>query len=249
MGLHLPKNTTLDGIPVSTIKKIVNRHRHQRFPYGAHQDVYAALVRRGWITGGPAGDLSQEARALGTAVLRARTPLAKADAVFETLKTGIAAINADGLMHVHELWIFGSYMRRAATIGDIDAGLHLLCQPGLDHDRVIAALEDRFGHESWFVRSADDRHRWTIHNYAYRLLYPTRRPLLCDGVRLSLCEVEAGMAVQRVYTYAGGWHHEPILDQHPNARGPLPERTPLCIALDQGTFSTTNTTDTHAPAL
>lgn len=236
MGLHLPPKASLAGVSVRAIKKAAARG----YTHADDQPAYHALCAQGWAWRNEDGNIvtSPEGAALGMAHLRNRMPLAKADEAYAVLRTGIDALVAEGLVTA-EVWLFGSYMRREAFVGDIDVGVGL-SYVGSYRD-FYAACAERYGHTPWHQACVRNRDRWLLTTYASRVVFGDRRPSVFDGVEFDLSQADAGMPVQCVYTPAQGWNAGPVLAHHPDARGPLAPRTPITITLDQGTFTNTNT--------
>ena len=66
--------------------------------------------------------LTETGEALALAKANPRTPLAKAQAVLNSFLDRIEALrcNPDGVQDVDQVWLFGSLMRGADSVGDID---------------------------------------------------------------------------------------------------------------------------------
>ena len=268
MGLHLPPKSTLDTIPVSRIQKFMRREVFLGSSADDKDSpppiLFAlddrALSRKGGLeemslivdkgmarfhhvsrdarrkTQTPIFSLTPEGEALMFARLRNRVSLPKADAAFGDLKNGIGKLNKSGIARVTEVWIFGSYMRREQRVGDIDAAI-LIARTGSveETEKRISALH---GDEPWHA-AAIQRSRWASDAYEHRMIFGGRRRAMFDGAKIGGRDLRAGMPIQRVYTAAGGWQAEGVLDLHPEATGPL-DKPHARVTIDQGVFDTRN---------
>jgi hypothetical protein len=235
MGLHLPPGSSLDGVPVAHIKRAAAR----TYTHRDDAPAFAALEKRGWAWRNAHRQVvtSEQGTALGRAHLRPRVPLAAAEAVYTTFQDGIDRLAQDGLITA-EVWVFGSFLRRAPFVGDLDIAVRL--SPVGGHDAFMESCAARYGDQAWHQERMRDRGRWMLSVTAHRTVFGRRRHPLLDGVAFDLGQLVCGMPTRCVYTHDGGWHNGPVLDHHPCADGPASPRQPVVVAIDQGVFSTVN---------
>lgn len=223
-----------------------------------------ALIRAGGTEPAPVSErrgrpdllvLTEIGVAVMHARVRKRTPIAKADAAFAEMQAGVEALNATGLVEVSEVWIFGSYMRRAAEVGDIDATVFTdWVAPGFD--TLTRGVAEAFADEPWLQRAMRNLYgsgRTPAEEMQHRLIFSGRRKPILDGVDISGFSalsaqrtLGAGMPAQRVYTRAGGWFAEEPLPHHLWAKGPM-DRPHKVLEVDQGIFSSCNEMNEQGP--
>lgn len=274
MGLHLPPKSTLNGAKITDIQKAVRRHGCYRICFETHtyhwfvepadDPCLEALIRAGGTQPASEGErrgrpdllvLSEVGVAVMHSRVRKRTPIAKADAAFAELQAGVEALNATGLVEVPEVWIFGSYMRRAAEVGDIDATV-FTDWVAPDFDTLTKGVAKAFADEPWLQRAMRNLYgsgRTPAEEMQHRLIFNGRRRPILDGVDISGFNalsaqrtLGAGMPAQRVYTRAGGWFAEQPLPHHPWAKGPM-DRPHKLLEVDQGVFSSCNEMNEQGP--
>lgn len=142
MGQRITRNQLVFGIPAiqlrDTLRLIGNSdvsalwfaERLSLNTKGANKLV-KELLKSGWLKTKDSDDtffnLSEEGRVF--ALARATRPLrrASADALLEGAIEAAKRVNADGSLpsYVEELYVFGSYLGDAPTLGDLDIGLSM----------------------------------------------------------------------------------------------------------------------------
>lgn len=273
MGLHLPPKSTLHGAPVSSIQKAVRKFGWTEEDADDGRLLWSftmqgdpsleALIDAGGAKpspgrndrgGYPVYELTEIGSALMSARLRKRTLLKNADAAWLELKDGVAALNTTNLVEVSEVWIFGSYMRRAAEIGDIDAVIFTdWVVP--DFDSLTRGVLRAFEGETWPKRAMKRMYmggRTPAEEMTHILIFGGRRKPIFDSVRLSSfawqasSELRAGMPAQRVFTRSGGWNYEEPVRMHPSAHDPT-DRPYSVLRIDQGEFSALNDSEEEGP--
>jgi predicted nucleotidyltransferase len=273
MGLHLPPKATLDGVLISSIQKSVRRYgwldhgdgetskRGWKFAMESDLALRALVNAGGAVSAGEQGfsgseiyDLTDFGNALMSARLRKRTPLKKADGAWLELKDGISKLNSTELVEVMEVWIFGSYMRRAAEIGDIDAVIFTEWVAP-DFKTLTQGVARKFADEAWLQRAMDNLYgsgKTPAEEMTHRLIFGNRRKPIFDSVELAsfrnqeFSELRAGMPAQRVYTKSGGWITEDPVERHSSAEAPM-ERPHRSVRIDQGEFSSLNLSKEAGP--
>lgn len=271
MGLHLPPDATLNTVPVADIqqtlltqgtltlggaprtsptqKAMTTTLDTSRWDPERQADKHAqaqALLDTGFATRDPKTPsliyMTEEGEALKHAVLRDRVPLEKADAVFETLKGRVKALNEEGINGVDEVWIYGSYMRRDQAVGDIDVAI--TTKDVLPIQDRAQAIKEKHGQADWY-KAAQQKNNGTVtgQDYDAAMLFGHKQhPLLEDGQTTLFTLTSMPVPCQRVYTRENGWQAEPPLDKHPQARDidPPGRKPKVSITIDQGTFSNAN---------
>lgn len=274
MGLHLPPKAKLDGVLVSDIQKAVRRHgwtehadseaEERRWNFGMESDLaLQILVRSGGASlvadrdakdGSETYALTDSGMGLMKARIRKRTLLKKADAAWAELKEGMAKLDATGLVEVMEVWIYGSYMRRAAEIGDIDAVI-FTDWVAPDFQTLTDGIAHQFADEPWLQRAMSNLYgarRTPAEEMTYRMIFGGRRKAIFDSVQLAsfrhqdFSELRAGMPAQRVFTKADGWVAEESVKMHKSAKGPM-NRPHYTVKIDEGEFSSLNLSKEEGP--
>lgn len=274
MGLHLPPKSSLQGRNLSAIQKAARRHgwMHRNFDQGTrcwHFETdgdpdLQALIDSGWAA--PSTDdyyknrasvfmMAEQGTALMGARLRKRTPIAKADVAFAELMVGVDVLNGTGLVEVAEVWLFGSYMRRAAEVGDIDAVIFTRWVAP-NFDTLTKGVAQAFAGVPWLERAMENLYgagRTPADEMTHRLIFGDRRKPLLDGVQVTSFEngsgysnLGAGMPAQRVFTRDGGWVAEDPVDRHASSEEAM-DRPYKSLHIDQGTFSSRNEAEEAGP--
>lgn len=161
---------------------------------------------------------------IARAKAKPRTPIARADAILEQLLDRAVLMNAcpDGLSLVDEIWLFGSVLRRAETVGDIDLAMtcsRILPDSG-GHDAYQARVEDCFERAQGTPQGL--RYYWEKEDWLRErsLFGKVRHPLLAgvqDGFHdLASLAVPCRLVFDR---QRGGRVDDPILERHPTSTG------------------------------
>ena len=168
--------------------------------------------------------LTETGEALALAKANPRTPLAKAQAVLNSFLDRIEALrcNPDGVQDVDQVWLFGSLMRGADSVGDIDVAVTRSRRPHFanDHDgrqrhvnQLVAKMSDAphdwagpWSKEEWLVK---------------RAIYGAMRHPLLAGAQYGTADLQAlGVPCRLIYDRArGGRVDDPVLARHPESLG------------------------------
>lgn len=185
--------------------------------------IFEECLERGLIdpetlTLTPAGETLARAKA------QKRTPFEKAEKLLDQFLGRAEAVNADpdAISQVDEIWLFGSLMRREATVGDIDLAVCTSRKPRFksDHDardqharELISKIEDP--PTSW--QFPGEREAWLER----RSLYGARRHPLLAGVQQGTTDLESlAVPCQLIFDrQRGGRVRDAILDRHPRSTG------------------------------
>lgn len=241
MGVSLDSKDLIAGYPPTTFKNALLGYARTRSPGNlidlksvfplrrAGAIVFEECLDRGLIDPEtlqltPAGETLVRAKA------QKRTPIEKADAVLRQFLDNADAMNADedAISQVDKVWLFGSMMRREATVGDIDLAVSSSRKPRFSDHRAreqharrrVAAFVD--APSSWqFPWERDD---WLER----RALYGSRRHPLLAGVQRGTSDLASlGVPCRLIYDRSrGGRVADPILDKHPKSTGRDPSLDP-----------------------
>lgn len=168
--------------------------------------------------------LTETGEALALAKANPRTPLAKAQAVLNSFLDRIETLrrNPDGVQDVDQVWLFGSLMRGADSVGDIDVAVTRSRRPHFanDHDgrqrhvnQLVAKMSDAphdwagpWSKEEWLVK---------------RAIYGAMRHPLLAGAQYGTADLQAlGVPCRLIYDRArGGRVDDSVLARHPESLG------------------------------
>ncbi|MCE6958292.1 hypothetical protein LAZ40_04380 [Cereibacter sphaeroides] len=243
MALHLPPDSTFEGIPAEEVQAFLRERMDRwRSEDPVRFDTAGCLDERSFeildsceahgLVRDEAGDsmvyrILPEGEAVSRAKLRDRVPLAEAEAVLAQLLDRMSDLEVRSPVRFRGLWLFGSVMRREPMVGDIDAVIDFDLEGGRSDPQTRAFLavekrkEDYFGEEAMLER----------------LLCFSDHPLL-DGVVFDDFELRFMRApCRRLEKVDGTWAWGPVLERHPNADpGEAAERPQVRIRCDQGWF-------------
>lgn len=242
MGISIPAGFTIASFDIESVKRTLRRVRQKgnlgrAFYYldFLDGDRSAAILLQELLDRGELALRSEEAGTKFDAELTrsgadllasktaSRSPISEADIVLEKLLDRMAAFNADpdNPEFIDEAWLFGSAMRRDATVGDIDIGFSYSRRPGF---KALEAFDKRVGERLRAQNAPSPRtfdpcfgERWLRD----RALFGPRKHRLLAGVR-STTDWIIGLAVpcQKVFDRSrGGRVRDPIVAQHPKSDG------------------------------
>jgi hypothetical protein len=268
MGLHLPPKSTLDDMAVSDIRRTMDVYHSKVTDPETGEDRHAlwteklrtrmqpeqrrhmnSLLAHGFLQPHPKDSdtlfLTDTGQALWGAHIRKRHDLAFADKAFATLKEGVEKLDAHGIRKIAEIWIYGSYMRREPTVGDIDGTL--ITRRLYDHDKEAELFREKELEQPWYQKQMRTYGRLSYTNeYTVRKVFGARQATVLKGMHIDESTTKPWTLTsiytpcQRVYTEAGGWKREEILSHHPGCTRPPDTRKEVHVTIDQGTFSNSN---------
>ena len=157
---------------------------------------------------------------------KARTPLAKANALLDEFLARVHALNNDesAVRYVEEVWLFGSMLCSADTVGDIDLALVTDRRPQYRsrrgyqqmkaHLKKVMANRDDVPQTQGLLWSAE---RWLVE----RALFGAKRHPLLAGVHTDTDDLAAlAVPCRLIYDRSqGGRVDGPVLDRHPKSIG------------------------------
>jgi hypothetical protein len=235
MGINLDRNARIAGYRPSVFKNALRSFSRTRSPgrmidlqtvFSRCRDgaiVFEECLDRGLIDPAtinvtPAGEVIICAKA------QSRTPLNKALMVLNEFLDRIETLNRDpdGGRHVEQVWLFGSVMRSANNVGDID-----LAVTSSRRARFADDHEGRKGHLDHLVAQMPgapvySAWPWEKEGWLFqRAIYGARRHPLLAGVQKGTAILESlGVPCRLIYDRSrGGRVDDPILPRHPNSRG------------------------------
>lgn len=161
-----------------------------------------------------------------------RTPLAKALQVLDDFLTRVDAMNSDdeAVRYVEEVWLFGSVLRQAETVGDIDLAIATRRRPKYagksGYNRMLSHLHKLFA----------DRDDVPLNPPLYwlpdfwhmrRALFGAQRHRLL-AVKEDMDELaDLGVPCRLIYDRSrGGRVDAPMLARHPTSKGRLNDIDP-----------------------
>jgi predicted nucleotidyltransferase len=168
--------------------------------------------------------LTETGEALALARANPRAPLAKAQAVLNSFLDRIEALrrNPDGVQDVDQVWLFGSLMRGADSVGDIDVAVTRSRRPHFANDH-----EGRQRHVNQLLAKISDAPRdwawpWSKEEWLFkRAIYGAKRHPLLAGARYGTDDLRAlGVPCRLIYDRArGGRVDHLVLPRHPESLG------------------------------
>ncbi|WP_159983028.1 MULTISPECIES: hypothetical protein [unclassified Novosphingobium] len=228
--LSFPPGAIIAGVPVTTLKAILKsiertntfRSAIELRSIGASQCDNAIAVE-GAVHAGLVDPDRATLTHLGYAVLgsssKARIPRAKAMKLLRCLLTAAERCNADPdrSYDITEIWLFGSLMRGAETVGDIDLAVKWEGRPGTtlneSDQRTMARFHQLYPDAGW-VEVWDMAKR-----LQHRDLFGERRNsayAFHRGIETIIAMAEPCM---KVFSLAEGIVTAPVhLERHPNAK-------------------------------
>lgn len=244
MGVTFPKEMRISGYRPAVFKgglRALNRTRTRRnfialksvFETGRDGAiVFEECLDRGLIeVKNGSFVLTEDGEALARGKALKRTPLPKALEVLNDLLDRAAALNSDpeGIGFIDQIWLFGSVMREAPEVGDID----------------LAMLTSRRPHhqDDWngFLKLIDlqmNRHpdapqslpfRWSGEGWLRdRALFGKRRHVLLSGVQDGTHDLrQMGVPCRLIFDrQRGGKVWDDVLMRHPDSPGRSNEVSP-----------------------
>ena len=168
--------------------------------------------------------LTETGEALALAKANPRTPLAKAQAVLNSFLDRIEALrcNPDGVQDVDQVWLFGSLMRGADSVGDIDVAVTRSRRPHFANDH-----DGRQRHVNQLVAKMSDAPHdwagpWSKEEWLFkRAIYGAMRHPLLAGAQYGTADLQAlGVPCRLIYDRArGGRVDDLVLPRHPESLG------------------------------
>ena len=233
MSLSFPPNHKIAGTPVTALKEGLRsltrtndrgsfvglRSKFETSAHGAHALRVAELLGLIDETG---LDITPVGRAVMQSKSMKKTDLAKADAALMALLKHIDELNQDPdrLFTITQVYLYGSVMRRAAQVGDIDLEIKTDRGPryarGTDFqlylDACLACVR------SFNPNYHDDGMTREIDKAAEYLIFGKRRSPLLKGAQINSHQLELiGAPCQLIYSASNGIDlGAPILNAHPD---------------------------------
>lgn len=233
MGTTLPKDVTIAGVSMTTIKRALRGYitaddvislMARKTIFGSRMEgavVYEEMLERGLINpDAEARDdhLTEAGMALATGKAR-RASIEKADEVLDAYLDHVAKHNADpnALDYVDQVWLYGSAMRREETVGDIDLAFTKVRNPAYEDDAALRARLRELMNMAPAHMSYLDASSWAWGHG----IEPGRRHPLLSGLREGVHElVEMGVPCKLVFDRAsGGKVDRDIQPRHPESKG------------------------------
>lgn len=241
MGVSLDNKDLIAGYRPATFKNALRGYARTSNPqnlidlrsvFPLRRDgaiVFEECLDRGLIDP-EALKLTAAGETLARAKAQKRTPLEKADAVLQQFLDNADAMNADedAISQVDKVWLFGSMMRREASVGDIDLAVCTSRKPRFADHRVreqhARHLVEAAAEAPSYWQFPGEREDWLER----RNLYGARRHPLLAGIQHGATDLASlGVPCRLIYDRRrGGRVADPILDQHPESKGRDPSLDP-----------------------
>lgn len=188
--------------------------------------VFEECLERGLIEDQDGLKLSGAGDAMARGKAKPRTVLAKAQVILNEFLQRVDALNGDhdAVRYVDEVWLFGSVLRNAESVGDIDLALVSNRRPQFSGKEGYQAMED---HLEELLARRDDVPEvrgllWSAESWlTEKALYGPKRHLLLAGVQDGTGDL-ADLAVPCRLIYdrsRGGRVDDKVLDRHPASKG------------------------------
>lgn len=253
MGRQFARGASFLGVPMVKARNVLRAWRHgesdnaseicNRSDVGLDAQVVAMLLQefeeRGLIgtevldTGREIHGLTEAGVAFATASGKGRTPRGKAGAVLDALLDRCAAVNADPESPhlVDQVWLFGSMVRDAPDVGDIDFVVTRRWSPAYEaiedlSERGLKARNHALGRlPSGALRDSLSYIAAAGILFDRRVLGSPRNPLLAitdlsELLKLA-CPCRLVFDIER-----GGRFDGPVLERHPDAGERHPDARP-----------------------
>jgi predicted nucleotidyltransferase len=167
MGITFDKDMRIAGYRPATFKNALRRFERTRSPgsmidlksmFPQRRDgaiVFEECLDRRLIEAQDGFRLTPGGEAMVRGKAKPRTPLAKAQALLDEFLARVHALNSDeyAVRYVEEVWLFGSVLRGAETVGDIDLALVTDRRPQY---RIKGGYEQMKAHLKKVMASRDD---------------------------------------------------------------------------------------------
>lgn len=233
MSLNFPRNHRIAGTPVTALKAGLKSLARTKDPgsfvglrsafettaHGAHALRVAELLG---LINEAGDDITPTGRAVVQSKSMKKTDLAKADAALAELLKHIHELNQnpDRLFTITHVYLYGSVMRRAAQVGDIDLEIRTERGPkyarGTDFrvylDACLACVRN------FNPNYYDDGMTGEIDKAAEYLIFGKRRSPLLKGAQINSHQLQLiGAPCQLIYSDSKGIDlASPILNAHPD---------------------------------
>jgi len=233
MGASIDSKTQICGYPISLFKRVLTAYQRAEIPerlinlkglFPLRRD--GAIVFEECLSRSLIDPATLKLTAAGAAIARAkcqpRSPLPRADALIEQFLYRAETMNQDSeaIRQVDEIWLFGSVMRREATVGDIDLAVRSSRKPHFRNDH-----HGRHRHAEQLIQRIPDAPReWRSHLHqetwlSERYLFGRRRHPLLSGAQDDTGDLEAlDIPCRLIFDRCrGGRVDDPVLERHPDS--------------------------------
>lgn len=234
MGISIDRPRRIAGYRPAVFKNALAGYERTRSPgnfidfktlFAHRRDgaiVYEECLDRGLIDP-ETGKLTDAGLGLATAKVVARTPWPKARAILDVFLDRVDRLNADpaAIKQVDEIWLYGSFLREEATVGDLDMAIESWrTEPFENLDAAVVQAKEQIkafpdAPQTWTFPW--DRIEWL---YRRALFGARRHPLLAGAKEGTSDLAPLGVPCKLIYDRSrGGRVDDPILPRHPQSTG------------------------------